>query len=461
MLYKQALQYLNSFVDYEKIGSYSYEDSFKLERMNLFLKEIGNPQDKFKSIHISGTKGKGSTAAFVYSILKEAGFKVGLYTSPHLISFRERVRISNKNFAEELIKEEEVCQIVAYLEPIIDKLNRESKLGNLTFFEIYTALAFLYFFQAKVDFAVLEVGLGGRLDATNTVKPLVCAVTPISFDHMDKLGNRLSDIAREKSGIIKDGTFVVTAPQEEEAMKVIERTCLDKQAKLYKVGRDILWEKVSNDFGADPEPERFRAGQIFNLKGIYDEYSLLKISLLGEHQIINAATALGLIELLRNYNIFISPENIAKGFNNAYWPGRLQVISLDPLIVLDGAQNLASAVRLQKSIEDIFPLKKIILVLGISADKDIEGIGKIICPAAQKVIFTGTTNPRSAQPEFLKNKLSPYCRDYALADNPGAALALAKKIADRNTMILVTGSLYLVGEVLKLTNVLRLEEVEA
>lgn len=450
MKYKEALQYLNSFINYEKIDSYSYNRSFKLERVLSFLEEIGNPQNKFKSIHIAGTKGKGSTAAFTYSILKEAGFKVGLYTSPHLISFRERIRISHRNFEEELIKKEEVRHILEYLRPIIERFNKKSKLGNLTFFEVYTTLAFVYFAQEKVDLAVLEVGLGGRLDATNTVNPLVCAITPISFDHMDKLGNTLSSIAREKAGIIKNKVPVVSVWQEEEAMRMIEQVCLEKQAKLYKVGCDILWERISNNYQE----------QIFNLKGIYSEYPLIRIPLLGEHQIINAAASLGLIELLRNYGIFVSKENIAKGFNNVYWPGRLQKVCCEPLIILDGAQNLASAFTLQKSIQDIFSSKKIILILGISSDKDIEGVGKILCPMATKVIFTKALNPRAAKPELLESKLWSYCKNYVLADQLDTSLDLAKKIADQDTLILITGSLYLVGEALKITQSLNLEEVD-
>ena len=252
MTYAAALRYLESFINYERLDNYDYNKSFTLERMKNLAGFLGNPQDEISSIHIGGTKGKGSTASFVHSILKNSGFKTGLYTSPHLASFRERIRIN-----DELISEKEVASFLEELKPAINKL------GDMpSFFEIYTALAFLYFKSKKVDFAVYEVGLGGRLDATNVINPLVCAITPISYDHMQKLGSTLREIAFEKCGIIKEGCICVSAPQEKEVLDVIEDACSKKNAKLFTVGEDISFEELSSDINKE----------IFNTTGIFGKY---------------------------------------------------------------------------------------------------------------------------------------------------------------------------------------------
>jgi len=460
MIYLETIQYLESFVNYEKIPAYPYKESLKLERIKGFLQRIGNPQDSLKCLHVAGTKGKGSTCAFLTYILREAGFKLGLYTSPHLSDFRERIRILGqkpkaKNQGpdfEGMISQKDLMRLVGNLRPAIDKFNAKSEYGPLTFFEVYTGLAFVYFKEKKVDFAVLETGLGGRLDATNAVSPLVCVITPISYEHTQKLGNTLREIAAEKAGIIKTRSSwlvagrlpVITAPQKTEAARVIRLKCRQVGAKLYEVGKDILYKRIK-DKG-------------LRIKGMHGVYSGLKINLLGGHQIINAAVAIGAIEALRDCGVNISAAAIKRGLTNTLWPGRCEVVSRDPLIVLDGAQNVASARVLKKAVKENFRYKKLILVLGVSNDKDIAGICRELCPLADTIILTQANSPRAAGVDDIEKivRSSPApseAEGWLVAHSKiiktkkvKEAKCLALKLAGKKDLILATGSLFVVGE---------------
>lgn len=439
MTYPESIQYLKSFINYENISAYPYKESLKLERIKGFLELIDNPQDALKCIHIAGTKGKGSTCAFISYILREAGYKVGLYTSPHLSDFRERVRILRPDHRPKttdhefqgMILQRELTYLVTRLKPAIEKYNKESKHGLLSFFEVYTALAFTYFKEQKVDFAVLETGLGGRLDATNVTDPLVCAITSISYEHTEKLGNTLKKIAMEKAGIIKSkNLIVITAPQEKGVLKVIRKKCQENQAKLYEVGKDILYRKSKN--------------QKLEIKSLFGEYKDLKIRLIGEHQLINAAVAIGIIDALRFLKINIDKSSLRKGLYHTVWPGRCEVIAKKPWVVLDGAQNIASVCALKKAIRDNFPYQKLILVLGISSDKDIRGVCSQFSDLADKVILTRANNPRAAKPQILK-KYFPH-KAPEITDNVNQAKTIARYMAKKKDLILVTGSLFVVGE---------------
>lgn len=430
MTYQEAINYLESFINYERISKYSYRSAFRLERMKDLLLLFDNPQEKFKAIHITGTKGKGSTSAMVFSILKEAGFSVGLYTSPHLVDFRERIRIA-QNSSWRLISEEEVISLVEEIKPKIDELEEKP-----SFFELYTTLAFLYFAKNKLDFVVAEVGLGGRLDATNILRPLVCGITSISFDHMDKLGNTIKAIAKEKCGIIKEKVIVVSSTQEEEALEVIRKVCKEKSAYLYEVGKEIIFEEIGFD----------NKREIFNIKGIFDEYSHLEMSLLGEHQLINASVALGIIESLRHYQIYIPYEAIREGFKKVHWPGRLEIVSERPIILLDGAQNRASANVLKKAVKKYFRYEKLILILGISKDKDIKGICEELAEISDVIILTKVNNPRAEEPERIKSEIQNPKSEIYLEESVEKAIVLAREKANREDLILITGSLFLVGE---------------
>ncbi|TRZ95002.1 bifunctional folylpolyglutamate synthase/dihydrofolate synthase [bacterium] len=445
MTYRQAVQYLETFINYEKVPTWPYKESCKLERIKDFLSLLDNPQYSLKCLHVAGTKGKGSTCAFLAYILRQAGYRVGLYTSPHLSDFRERIRILTPNTKhqtpnidfEGMISEEAIVNLVSRLKPAIEQCSRYSKYGPLSFFEIYTVLGFIYFKEKKTDFVVLETGLGGRLDATNTVSPLVCAITPISYEHTQKLGNTLQEIAAEKAGIIKSfqslafsrQPIVISAPQEKAAMQVIRRKCRQAKAKLYEVGKQIIYRKLKNEF---------------RVRGIRGQYPHLKIKLIGEHQLINAAVAIGVIESLRNYGTNINVESIRSGLYNVVWPGRCEVIARNPQVVLDGAQNVASMRALKKAIKENFRYKRLVLILGISNDKDIKGICSEIGSLADEIILTRASNPRAACPRLLAD----YFRGKSLhiTNSPKEAKKIASRIVRREDLILVTGSLFVVGE---------------
>lgn len=435
MSYPEVISYLESFINYEKIPSYPYKETLKLERTNGFLKTIGNPQRSLKCLHIAGTKGKGSTCAFISYILRQAGYKTGLYTSPHLSDFRERIRVLipgeyEKCDFEGMIPRMSLGDLTQRLKPAIDAYNKNSTYGPLSFFEVYTAIALTYFKDKKTDFVVLETGLGGRLDATNAVNPLVCVITPISYEHTDKLGSTLREIAAEKAGIIKSkDAVVITARQQEEAMLVIEDKCSEVGAKLLKAGEDITYVGSNNSF---------------KIRGFCAEYPDLKIKLIGEHQLINAALAVGAIEALSFNDIQISLDAIRQGLNDTVWPGRCEAISESPFVVLDGAQNIASANALAEAIKKNFNYEKLILVLGVSSDKDKAGICKQFYDLAHEVILTKADNPRAANPQSLgKYFLGKNAR---ITANAKEAKELVKKIAGRKDLVLVTGSLFLVGE---------------
>jgi len=435
MTYPETIRYLEFFINYEAYTAYPYKKSLKLERIRDFLSVINNPQDSLSCIHIAGTKGKGSICAFITYILRQAGFKVGLYTSPHLSDFRERIRILNpkseirnpKLEFEGMISRAELTRLVKQLKPAIEKYNKKSQYGPLTFFEVYTALAFVYFKEKKVDFAVLETGLGGRLDATNTVKPLVCVISPLSYEHTDKLGHSLKEIAKEKVGIIKRA-IVISAPQKKEAIDVIRKKCKQVHAKLYGVGKDITCK-----VGANVE-----------VKGLFNTYNRLKLRLLGRHQLINAATAIGAVEALRFYGANIGVDAIRKGLYNTLWPGRCEVIARNPRVVLDGAQNIASAKALKEAVKSNFRYKRLILVLGISNDKDLKGICHELRGLADEVILTRANSPRATKPEILAQYFKG--KPLHITQSVKEAKDLAKAIAKKEDLVLVTGSLFVVGE---------------
>jgi dihydrofolate synthase/folylpolyglutamate synthase len=474
MPYQQTIQYLDSFINYEKKSAYPYKESFKLERIQEFLKSIGNPQDYLKCIHIAGTKGKGSVCAFCAYILKEAGYKVGLYTSPHLSDVRERIRILRpsghqspvtshhiEDF-EGMISQSELVNLVKTLKPKIDDYAKKSPYGPLSFFEVYTALAFAYFKEKNVDLAVLETGLGGRLDATNAVDALICGITSISYDHMNKLGNTLTEIATEKAGVIKSKKspalrdlaldqnverekgrsqklIVITAPQEDEVIKVIRQRCSEQDATLYEIGKDIIVEQTSSNIDF----------QCFALNGTFGKHRDLKIKLQGKHQLINAALAVSLIDgLVPLLQMKVPGEDIKKGLYNTVWPGRFEIISRSPLVVLDGAHNDASIKALTQTLQESYPGKNITFILGISRDKDIKEICHALALVGNNFIMTRADNPRAFHPQDIQSCMGVFkpAASITLTNTVKEALSLAKQKVERDGLIVVTGSLFIVAE---------------
>ena len=428
LTYQDALDYIYGFTDYEKKSSYLYgPEHFDLARVEELLALLDNPHLHFKSIHIAGTKGKGSVAAMCESVLRVAGYRTGLYTSPHLHTFRERIQVNGQ-----LIPQEAVASLTERLQPLV------SRIEGITTFEIITALGFLYFAEQGVEFAVLEVGMGGRLDATNVVNPLVAAITSLSYDHTHILGKTLPLIAREKAGIIKDKALVVSAPQSPEAMTVIEEVCQEKEAKLTVIGRDRTWEAGE----ANLEGQWFRVSS----SGFRVPSSELWIPLLGRHQLDNATVVVAAIEKLRQQGINIPEASIREGLRQARWPGRLEILGRKPFVVVDCAHNADSAEKLKAALEELFTYRRLILIFGASVDKDIEGMMRELFSLAHQVIVTQANHPRAADAGALQEKALAFERQARASDSVASALALALEQAGPQDLICVTGSVFVVAE---------------
>ncbi|MBM4137018.1 MAG: bifunctional folylpolyglutamate synthase/dihydrofolate synthase [Nitrospira sp.] len=479
MSYSEAIHYLYNLQKYGiKLG---------LDNTIRLMEILGNPQQSFQSIHVAGTNGKGSTSAIIASILKTAGLKVGLFTSPHLISFTERIRINDEEIAED--------EVINLTEEIRKKISSFGKLRmhsepvelNPTFFEFVTTMAFLYFQRKKIDIAIIEVGMGGRLDATNVIVPEVSVITNVSCDHREFLGNTLEEIANEKAGIIKNSIPVVVSSQSSEVLGVIETKADEKNTKVYLYGRDFSSVSKKED-----------------ISGIYFDYlsgeSVIRdlyLPLTGEHQLQNASVAIKAVELLNSTSNppspplvkvgttrnrggkggfvslpYITQDIIREGLKNVRWPGRLEIINEDPPILIDGAHNPAAAVALLNALLRNFSGKyeKIILILGIMGDKDIKGIMEPLLPLASEIILTAPHYERAASPAKLKEiaaelgfshvQVAPTVKDaIEMATKVGARIKdQGVKISNQRNnsllpltpyplpLIVVTGSFYTIGE---------------
>jgi len=419
MSYQRTIQYL--------YGLQKYGMKFGLDNIGKLLSAAGNPQDSFRSVHVGGTNGKGSTSAMIESILRTGGVTTGLFTSPHLVSFTERIRINGVE-----ISEADVIGLADEVRSFAEKFEDFCP----TFFEVVTTMAFLHFRRMKVDWAVVEVGLGGRLDATNIIMPEVSVIASIGFDHLEFLGNSLSDIAREKAGIIKEGVPVVTAVQQPAALDVIERRAEEAGCRLFRYGSDF-----SARIEARPD-----GGVDFHYRGVSD-HERLSLPLKGDYQIVNASLALRTMEIITGKY----PElgcDFREGLAAVKWPGRLEMVKSSPAVLIDGAHNPDAAKalsahlgRLQES-----EFKRFILVLGIMGDKDIDGIMKPLLPLASEIIFTAAAYGRAASPELLANRAASMDRGSRAVPSVAEALALAEELALPGDLIVVTGSFYTIGE---------------
>jgi len=430
MDYVNALNYIYGLINYErKLDKLNYDEKkFYLERMRYLLDIMGNPQKELKAFHIAGTKGKGSTSAMIFSILKSAGYKVGLYTSPHLQSIRERIVTH-----EGLISKEEFTGLMEEVKEYVDFASKHPVYGAPTFFEVLTASAFLYFYRKKLDFVVIEVGLGGRLDATNTIIPLVSIITPIGFDHMHILGNTLPEIAREKAGIIKYNVPLICAPQDPSAWEEIKKQALLKRAPYIKIDEVYSWKKVVSNLKE----------QIFTISKDNTDY-IFSIPLLGEHQLVNAVCAFSALNL--NLKWYISLEDYKKGFSEVEWHGRFEVVQKDPLVIIDGAHNLSSAIALRETLEDYVRYKRLFLICGMMKDKDAYAFLNTLEPLVHSFHFLPLPSSRTRDANelagLLNNREKPV---FTYKDFPSAFEDVYKK-ASPEDLILITGSLYLAGE---------------
>jgi dihydrofolate synthase/folylpolyglutamate synthase len=421
-----ALDYIYSFIDYEKKRDPHVKITWDLKRVDLLLEKLGNPHLKSKTVHIAGSKGKGSTAAMVASVLTKAGYNTGLYTSPHLHFFNERIQVNGR-----MITNDEIAEMVANIRPAIEKVNKEARFGLLTTFEVTTVLGFYYFAQKKVDFQVIEVGLGGRLDATNVVQPDVCIITPISYEHTDILGKTLTLIAAEKSGIIKKGSIVVSSPQVEEADDAIADVCDKQGAKLIRVGKDVTYKSLKFD---DME-------QSFLVKGRLGNYELT-IPLLGEYQLSNAAAAIAALEVLAEKGNTIPMPGIVQGMKEVKWEGRLQVLNRHPLVAADGAHNRDSAHKLRQALEQYFRFEKAVLIIGMSSDKDLAGIAAELAPVFRQVIVTKSLHPRAMDTQPIAEEFMKYGISARQTDDISSAMPLGLSLVGENDLLCITGSLF-------------------
>ena len=440
MNYKAALAYIDTFINSERSPDFSRQARFyNLERISHLLTQLGNPHRQLKVVHVAGSKGKGSTAALIASILTHAGYKTGLFTQPHLISPRERCRINSR-----LISEEEFARSVDRLKPSIEAMGELKSIGRVSFFEIYTTLAFSYFADNAVDFAVIEVGLGGRLDATNVVDPLVSVITPISLEHTAILGDTHEAIAKEKAEIIKPNRPVVLAPQLPEAQAVFEAVAADRDAPMDGVGRDIHLKR--KDWNIN--------GQTFDLTTQSAFYPDLFLPLLGEHQAFNAATAVACIERIRKEGYTVPRTSIYDGLREVRWPGRMQVVGRSPVILLDGAHSPTSAEALCKAIREIFRYRRLILVVGLMRDKDLQAIGQVLCPFAAEIITTQAfDNPRVIPAEEIAQAWLETGANFHVCPSVREAIPLAQSIATPSDLICIAGSIYIVGEAMKVLGI--------
>jgi dihydrofolate synthase/folylpolyglutamate synthase len=436
--YQNALDYLYSFVDYSMTRALAYSpEKFDLSRMVELMERLGNPQNQYPIIHVAGTKGKGSIAAFISNTLKTAHYCTGFYTSPHLLEYTERIQVDGISISKNELVE------------LVDELRlHAAKVNQITTFELTTAMAFMYFARRKVQAAVIEVGLGGRLDATNIVSPILTVISSISMDHMNVLGDSLVLIAGEKAGIIKDGCPLVVAPQREEVRKVFEKVAIERNAPLIQVGRDFLFSPWTHSLENQslfvwPQSEQSLVDSFIESGGRNDWEPLrFTIPLLGYHQVENAATAYTALVVLRKSGLQISDAAIREGFLTVKWPGRFEVLSRNPTLIIDSAHNRDSALKLRLAIDDYLPGQPVILVFGASEDKDIYGMFSELLPRVRRMVATQSEHPRAMDADKLVELAHQFgCSAQAIVPVENA-VSRALVLAGQEAAVVVAGSLF-------------------
>ena len=453
MNYQEALAYLYSLSDFERGSPFTHNPEENLPREARLLELLGNPQQQYSSTLIAGTKGKGSTAAFIERVLREAGMRTGLYTQPALHTFRERMRVNGQ-----LIREQEVALLVPEIQAAARQIEQRGEFGPFITYEVATALALLYFARQHVEHAMLEVGLGGRLDATNVTRPLVSVIASISYDHMQILGNTLTQIATEKAGIIKEHGVVVTSAQAVEALLAIAAVAGQRQSRMIRVG-SLEGDPAQDEVEAGRLPalsyrylleERTEQWQRFTVVAPGQTYRGVEIPLAGQHQLENATLALAALETLREKGIAWDEHALRKGLREVFWPARIEVVAHAPTIVVDGAHNSDSMEKLLAALRASFFMRRLIIVLGVARDKDLPGIVRALANV-DAVVLTRMANPRAASLADLQSLFAMYAPlvSVSLAENSQVAMQRALELAEKDDVICATGSLYLAAEALR------------
>ena len=414
--YQRSLDYLYGL---EKFGMI-----FGLAKIEEILEAVGNPHREIQAIHVGGTNGKGSTAAIIASILRKEGYRVGLYTSPHLIRFTERMKVNEKE-----IEKEEVADLTEWMR---QRIETAGVAPPFTFFDFTTAMVFLYFKQKMVDLAVLEVGLGGRLDSTNVIDPLLSIITNIGKDHEDVLGKGVLRIAREKAGIIKESRPLITAATQAQVLRLFSKICREKKAPFFRVGKEFRYVLAGEGS--------------FSYEGLHRKLWGLSLNLRGSHQIINATTALGAMEILDDLGYRVSNDAMTEGLKEVDWPGRLEVVCSSPRVLLDGAHNPDGALSLKESLEKDFQYHHLVLLIGIMKDKDAHSILHSLSPLADHIIFTRPGTDRAASPALLRKALGRNGKKAEVIEDFRKAIDRGLSLTSEEDILCITGSLYTVGE---------------
>ncbi|MBN1552540.1 bifunctional folylpolyglutamate synthase/dihydrofolate synthase [bacterium] len=438
---RETLNYLYQFINYERSPDVKYSaETYNLDNFKEILNVLGNPQFSAKTIHVAGTKGKGSTAAMIMVMLESAGYKTGLYTSPHLVDIRERIRVSGK-----AISEDDFIRHISYLASVLENVHKNKFAGYRTTFEFLTAAAFLHFCHQETDWNIIEVGMGGRLDCTNAVKPVISVITPISKDHIESLGGQLQQIAAEKGGIIKPEVPVVIAPQRAVVTKTLRSIARRLPSKIIPSGKDIniTIKEISS------------TGSVFDVSIANKRFSEVYLPVSGLFQMDNLVTALSVIHHMKTMGmISVEWDNMLDGLKRMNWQGRLSRLILNPwfkanqspYLFADGAHNPAAAVRISESFLHMYPEQKATLVMGLPTNKDADGFIKALLPIASEFVATTYDNPRSSKPDRLIPIFRHYHVPYLTANSISEAISLVFKDDRRVSSVIVTGSLYLIGE---------------
>ena len=434
--YDGALRRVMGLADFERSTHSPGHAAFHLERMTLLMEQLDCAHLAVPTVHVAGTKGKGSTSAMIASILTAQGYKVGLYTSPHLHSATERIRVNGQP-----ISQQQFAAVVERIWPTVERIGSSGGYGGVTTFEAMTAMAFVHFRDIGADFQVMEVGLGGRLDSTNIVKPRVCAITSISLDHTATLGDTVAKIAFEKAGIIKEGVPVIVAPQTDEAMTVIVDVARQRGAPLLSVAEHSSWQKRRSDM----------CGQVFTLTSAESTYEL-ETPLLGDYQMENAATAVAVAETLREKGVELDDDSIRRGVRDVHWPARLQVLATPDkggkLLVVDGAHNPYSMERLVEALREHFSYERLILIFGALSGHSATGMLSALLPLSPEVLATHSRHPRSASGATIANVATELGLKIAFtSENVGEAARRALEMASEKDLVLGTGSLSIAAEI--------------